>query len=133
MVLKTKSIRAPITDDDGQRICVMRKYNPEKHPEYQSIDDHCAWLAPSNDLLEDYQKRIKECKDIEYVWSEFYVARFTEEVLATHQGSLIPLAHQAKLENITLLCYEETPEYCHRRLLALACKMYQPELAIKLE
>jgi len=132
MVLKTKSIRAPIADDDGERICVMRKYNPDKHPEYESIDEHCAWLAPSNQLLEQYQKDQKQDRGIHDIW-EMYITQFTKEVLYPHAASLAGIAWRARKENLTFLCYEDTPDYCHRRLLALACKMYQPELALKLE
>ena len=32
--------------------------------------------------------------------------------------------------NVTLLCVEKTPEYCHRRLVAEACQKINPRLAV---
>jgi len=33
---------------------------------------------------------------------------------------------------ITLLCIEESPVYCHHRLLAEKCKRYQPKLILSI-
>ena len=125
MALKTKSIRSEIAPDDGLRICIMREYNPEKHPEYKSIDEHCTNLAPSMSLLKDWQKRrIK--------WDE-YVSRFTNYNLSRSPWDVRNIARRAMVQNVTLLCYEESPDYCHRRIVALACKMYRPNLKLILE
>ena len=123
MTLKTKSIRAPISPEDGLRICVMRSYDRAKHPEYQETDQHIVELSPSRDLLEALHAGLS--------WED-YVARFSREVLIPQQDRIRDLARQAIERNITLLCYEETPENCHRRLLALACQMYQPKLELVL-
>jgi uncharacterized protein YeaO (DUF488 family) len=64
---------------------------------------------------------------------EDYVSRFTQDVLSNQAERIKLLADEALKNNITLLCYEKTPENCHRRLLALACKMYQPSLELILE
>ncbi|HJX05753.1 MAG TPA: DUF488 domain-containing protein [Candidatus Nanoarchaeia archaeon] len=123
MTLKTKSMRAEPSEDDGFRVCIMRKYDPKK-PGYYPIDKHWLELSPSEELLRDYHKGLP--------WED-YVSRFTQEVLTQQADRIKWLAQEALKNDITLLCYEKTPENCHRRLVALACKMYQPSLELILE
>jgi uncharacterized protein YeaO (DUF488 family) len=61
---------------------------------------------------------------------EDYVARFTKEVLAPQTKKIKNLADMAMEKNVTILCYEDTPEHCHRSLVAKTCKMYEPDLEI---
>jgi uncharacterized protein YeaO (DUF488 family) len=124
MALKTKSIFTKPSLDDGLRICIMRKYYRQKHPKYFGVDKHWIELSPSEELLKDYHKGLP--------WED-YVGRFTQEVLVPQADKIKELAHMATSKDITLLCYERTPENCHRRLVALACKMYQPSLELILE
>ncbi len=68
---------------------------------------HLPDLAPTQDILDDFVKA-------KGAWSE-YVRRFTElmqtrRVTETLQGKL--------LDGDCLLCSEDTPEHCHRRLVA---------------
>jgi hypothetical protein len=53
--------------------------------------------------------------------------------LSLQSGKIKGLAKKALTENVTLLCYEDGPENCHRRLVALACQMYEPGLQLELE
>ena len=106
---------------DGTRICIMRSYNPDKHPDYASVDEHLQDLSPSSSLLSDYRKGMG--------WDQ-YVRRFTAEVLVQHSDMVKDLAERARGEDLTLLCYEREPAYCHRRLVALACRMYEPDLEL---
>ena len=124
MVLKTKSILAATSIDDGLRICVMREYNPGKHPEYMPIDEHWDALPPSKELLKDYHNNLP--------WED-YVKRFTSEVLLNQAEKVKELANKAMKDDITILCYEDKPDKCHRRLVALACQMYEPYLKLVLE
>ena len=124
MALKTKSILAEASPGDGFRICIMRKYDPGKHKDYAKADVHWIELSPSEELLKDYHKGLP--------WED-YVSRFTQEVLGIQTERIKWVAHEALRKDITLLCYEETPENCHRRLVALACQMYQPSLELILE
>ena len=45
-------------------------------------------------------------------------------------GKVLSLAARSITEDITILCVEETPEFCHRRLLADECKKYEPNLQV---
>jgi len=123
-MLITRSIKAPIAIEDDLRICIMRSVDQEKHPEYKPFDELWEELAPSNRLLKDYLNGLP--------WVD-YVQRFTSEVLAWKQNVIIKLAKMALVQNVTILCVEPVPDTCHRRLVALACKMYFPELELKLE
>lgn len=121
IVLRTKSIREKDSPMDGTRICVMRSYNPEKHPEYYPVHEHDIDLSPSPELLKDYKAGLS--------W-EGYVERFTKETLVPQAEKIKGLAKRALTEDITLLCYEDSPDFCHRRLDAYACKMYEPDLEL---
>jgi uncharacterized protein (DUF488 family) len=68
---------------------------------------HLPDLAPTQDILDDFVKA-------KGAWSE-YARRFTElmetrRVTETLQAEL--------LDSDCLLCSEDTPEHCHRRLVA---------------
>jgi uncharacterized protein (DUF488 family) len=68
---------------------------------------HLPDLAPTQDILDDFVKA-------KGAWSE-YARRFTElmktrRVADTLRGEL--------LDGDCLLCSEDTPEHCHRRLVA---------------
>ncbi len=45
---------------------------------------------------------------------------------------VLNLALRAINEDITLLCKEDTPEKCHRRLLAEECKILIPKLEVRI-
>ena len=120
MVLKTKSILAEPSEDDGLRICVMRKIKKD-----YEFDMWWKILAPSMDLLKDYRAGRASWDD--------YVPRYTKEVLEGQRDFVIELAELAERRDVTILCYEDTPEMCHRRLLAEECKKYVPSLELILE
>ena len=103
-MLKTKSIQKRKHKSDGLRICIMRRIRPEY--------DFDMWLpkvAPSEKLLKEYVIN----KEIN--WSEFKV-KFLEE-LRLKKSFLNFIGKASKTENITLLCWEEKPNTCHRRLV----------------
>jgi len=88
-------------------------------------DDWDMWmptLAPSHQLLTEYhQKKVN--------WKEF-CERFNQEVLEDQRRYLELLIWMAKKETITILCWEDTPEFCHRRLLAEECRQIDPDLKV---
>jgi len=79
-------------------------------------------LAPSHELLTQYHQA-------EVTWDEF-CDRFHQEVIAEQQEYLDILVEMAQKHVVTILCWEETPEKCHRRLVAEACKQINSELEV---
>jgi uncharacterized protein YeaO (DUF488 family) len=129
MSLRTKSILAQIEKEDGYRISVMNRHTledsitPDKRINEKMYDKHEKLLAPSSKLLGDYYKR-------GISWKE-YEGKFKKEICDTDIVKILKdISLKALKENITLLCIEEKPDFCHRRLLAEECKKYQPNLEI---
>ena len=67
---------------------------------------HRAELAPTQDILDDFKKHNGD-------WS-VYVERF----LALMQERQIETMDPAGFHQACLLCSEDTPDHCHRRLVA---------------
>jgi len=117
MPLLTKSVQEKKTKKDGVRVCIMRR--PGEDVDW---DIWIPALAPSHDLLTEYhQNKVN--------WEEF-IKRFTNEVLVQHREYLQILIDLAKTRVITILCWEETPEFCHRRLVAEECQKLEPRLKV---
>jgi len=64
-------------------------------------------LAPTEDILSAYKKKAIDWKTYEKLFNELIRSRQVE-------NKLIP----TQLENACLLCSEDKPHYCHRRLVA---------------
>lgn len=120
MTLRTKSILAEPSPEDGWRICVMRKIRPD-----YKFDMWWPVLAPSLELLKGY-------KDEDISWQE-YIPIFQREVLEGKAEYVKELAEISAQRDVTILCYEKTSEKCHRRLLAQACKEYRSDLEVILD
>ena len=108
-MIKTKSVYYDKPDkSDGTRILVMRLWPRPFSKEKAAIDEWHRELAPSRELLSDYNK-------YKIDWPA-YEKRYLTEM--KEQGeSIRALAERARHETMTLLCKEETDEKCHRRLL----------------
>jgi len=129
MSLYTKCILYPREAIDGIRVSVMSRHTlsdgitPDARITKKLFDFHSQELAPNPTLIGDYYKRGLS-------WEEFekrYKTLLSEPAKA---AAVRVLAQQALLGDITLLCIEETPEKCHRRILAEQCKIYAPLLKI---
>lgn len=70
---------------------------------------HCDELAPTKELLSEYQKG--------YVSWEEYERRF-EEIMEQRGAYKAFLSRFSKYERVCLLCSEEKADHCHRRLVA---------------
>ena len=68
---------------------------------------HLAELAPTQSMLDAYKKRGHD-------WSE-YEKQFLTLMAERHVEETVP---RDLLENACLLCSEEKPVHCHRRLVA---------------
>lgn len=104
-MLKTKSIQKRTAKKDGIRICIMRRVKP--HFKY---DIWMPTLSPSTELLKDYHE--------EKVNWETYEKLFSKEVFEGNKEYIEIVGEMAQKHDITLLCWEETPQMCHRRLVA---------------
>lgn len=119
-MLKTKSIQSKMLKNDGLRICVMRRPG-----EYENWDMWIPKLSPSHELLNAYKYEGLS-------WDEM-TRRFSKEVLKKQKRLIEWLAKLALKQEVTLLCWEEIADKCHRKLLAEACQKAEPKLLVKLE
>jgi len=117
-MLSTKSLQTLSNSEDGLRVCVMRRIKPE-----YDFDIWAPILAPSEDLLQRY------VINQEISWDEFRPL-FLEELHKKGERFLNFLCNLATKQNVTLLCWEKKPDYCHRRLLAEKCQELYPDLKI---
>ena len=103
-MLYTKSIQAQKESTDGVRISIMRKPRGD-------YDILIPALAPSQLLLNSYHENKID-------WNEYE----REYLLEMHNNLDVKrilkfIIDAASFIDITLLCWEETPEKCHRRLI----------------
>lgn len=68
---------------------------------------HMPNLAPTKDMLDNYKKKGGSWEDYEQRFMELMEERRIEETLETDM-----------LEDACLLCSEDKPHHCHRRLVA---------------
>ncbi len=89
-----------------------------------TFDQHLQILAPRAKLLGDYYKRGLTWLDYEIKYREYLSQpEIIEQVKS--------LAKLATTQDVTLLCVEDTPDQCHRRILAEECQKYEPSLSVK--
>lgn len=129
-MLKSKCIYEPVEESDWLRISVMNRHTlddwktPDPAINESSFQEHRSALAPSNKLLGDYYKRGLSFEE--------YEKRFTQEMQqAIALSAIQQLISLSLVENVTILCKEETPEFCHRRLLVNICKQLCEELGTR--
>lgn len=120
MALYTKSAQLPKSEYDGIRICIMRKPGPTIQ-----WDIWMPTLAPSFALLDAYHAQTID-------WKTF-ANQFEQEVILGMHEYLKVLVDISKHRTATIICWEDTPEKCHRRLIAQACQQLDPELHIVIE
>jgi uncharacterized protein YeaO (DUF488 family) len=112
------------TNHSGTRISVM-----SRHTLNDGITPYDEWqqhLAPPGKVVGAYLRG-------ELSWNSavfWYVQHLRK---AGIEEQVKALAVHALGTDITILCREETPERCHRRLLAMRCKMLVPELDVVLQ
>lgn len=130
-MLKTKSILAPIEISDGIRISIMSKHTlndgitPDSRINYFMYSFWFPSLAPPSKLVGEYYKN-------NLPWGEYEKRYFEYIRQASVQTTAQNIARVSLRRDITLLCIEDTPKQCHRRLLAEECKRYEPSLALSI-
>lgn len=129
MTLYTKSILKNTAPEDGVRISVMSRHtlNDGKTPDTRiTADNYSKWmkeLAPPAKLVGQWYKNNIE-------WAEFE-KQYLQHLAKPNIATLVQqLANDALTADITILCIEDTAEYCHRRVLAEECLKYAPQLKI---
>jgi uncharacterized protein YeaO (DUF488 family) len=124
--LFTQSIIKPPEPDGGIRISVMSRMtanNGLTPLEGVSFDEWRKDFAPSGKLVGAYYRG-------EVSWEEFE-KRYLDFLRSDEMKPEIEaFAKRCANETITLMCIEDTPEKCHRRLLAEELQKYQPQLKI---
>lgn len=91
--------------------------------------EHVLDFAPSNELLTEYQRRLKQKQPKEEAWA-YYVERFKTEIAYRPIMSRFEKS-SAGFDRMCLLCSEERPQYCHRRLLAEYLKGHRGDIEIE--
>jgi uncharacterized protein YeaO (DUF488 family) len=112
-MLKSKCILADKSIDDGQRISIMSRHtlNDGKTPDERiwmdTFDMHLPDFWPQPKLVWKYYRN-----EIDF---ENYAKEYKES-LNTKQASIKKIIEWALIENITVLCIEESSEFCHRKI-----------------
>ncbi len=106
-MIKSKCLFAPVEESDGTRIII----SGIPKGGYSLFDEHYPELAPTQTLLYDYKYHELPWKEYEIRFHQLMqgrraIARIQELAARSQAG-----------EVITLLCYEQTDEKCHRRLV----------------
>lgn len=108
-MIKTKSVKDPVGESDGDRILVMRYWPRPYSKKALKLRYWLKELAPSKELLAEWNGR-------KISWQE-YKTRYRAE-MAEQQAKIQELAMKDKGRIITLLCKEpESDPCCHRHLL----------------
>lgn len=129
-MLKTRPIKDPKRADDGLRISVMSRHTlsdgitPDRKISPFMYDQWWRKLGPPNQLIGVYYHN-------GLPWEE-YEKRYKQH-LDTQRRLLLTLVQLAKESNATILCVEDAPLFCHRRLIAEACKELDDQLIISVE
>lgn len=129
-MLFTKSIFLPKSISDGLRISIMSRHTLEDgqtpHPRIteSSYDLWLKILAPPAKLVGDYYKRGLSFEDYGFRYTDYLLQPLVFEEVKK-------LANLAERQDITLLCFEESAEKCHRRIIAEECKKCNPLLRIE--
>lgn len=108
-MIRTKSIYAPMEENDGLRVLITRFY--PRGVKRERYDIWVRELAPSAELLKRY-------KNENIQWDDFTTTLLTElrdnidSIEAIHT-----LQSLSNMQDITLLCYEKDGCPCHRHMV----------------
>lgn len=129
-MLRTKSIFKPAEESDGLRISVMSRHTTSdgRTPDPRLIpgvfDMHLVELAPPPKLVGSWYRKEIDWTRFTHTYMEHLDKREPSETLRS-------IAAIALSDNVTLLCAEETPENCHRAILADKMRFAEPLLRVE--
>lgn len=131
-MLKTRSILAPFSPEDGLRISIMSRHTLEDgktpNPEIQDnlYEEWWPELAPPTTLIGAYYRR-------DLAWPEFEDGYKNHLDTSTASERISELIDLSMAGVVTVLCIEEVPDHCHRRLLVEECAIREPRLEIEIK
>ena len=128
-MLNTKCILAEPDISDGFRISVMNRHTledgktPDSRIKPSRYGAHWGILAPSSKLVGEYYREQRP-------W-EWYEPRYLAEIRGAEKYGWVQLLVEIAMRHeVTVMCIEDTPEHCHRRLLAEECKRLRADLEV---
>jgi len=130
-MLITKSIKSNPVASDGRRISVMSRHTLSDgitiDPEITSdmFDEWWPELSPPSLIIGAYYKRGLD-------WPKFEQAYNDHLQLPHIARKITDLIDLAQNQIVTVMCIENDPEQCHRRLLAEKCLLLSPGLEVKI-
>jgi uncharacterized protein YeaO (DUF488 family) len=109
LTIQTKSIYEDKTSSDGVRALISRYY--PRGVKKERFDLWIRDLSPTPDLLKEYKKGL-------IGWPEFS-KRFRKQLtsLEASKAAVDRILEISKSNTVTLLCYENEGENCHRNLV----------------
>lgn len=130
-VIYTKSIIRPREVSDGVRISIMSRHtlndgktHDERIIEGVTFNEWLKEFSPPLKLIGAYyRKELNDFKEFERKYLEFL--RTEEMVIKVRRFSI-----RCSKEIITLMCIENTAEFCHRRLFAEELQRYNSDFKI---
>lgn len=131
-MLKTRSIKAQKRADDGVRISVMSRHTlidgitPDPAIVPGTYDEWQKTLAPPPKLIGAYCRGKIGWDDFERLFRDYLLLPHVEVFVRR-------LIRRAEQSVVTIMCVEDDPAHCHRRLIAETCKAINPFLEVKIE
>ncbi|MEF2174832.1 MAG: DUF488 family protein [Candidatus Absconditabacteria bacterium] len=113
-MLKSKCIYDKPCDDDGLRISIMSRHTlddgitPDENIHLGLYHLHRSDLAPPPSIVGGYLKG-----RFNYDTYRHLYLTFLKELKF---GQVVCIVKQSLLETITILCKEQKPDYCHRKI-----------------
>ncbi len=126
-MLRTKCITAPAERCDGLRISVMSRHTlndgitPDPNITADSYDQHWQDLAPPPRLVGGYLRG-------EIPWEDFRIQYRQHLWTPDAYLEVVRLAELVCRHNATIMCEEQTPDYCHRGLIAERVRELVPDV-----
>ena len=130
-MLKSRPILADKLPEDGKRISIMSRHTqndgitPDERLTSDRYDEHKPEFAAPGRLVWGYYRG--------EVSRDEYAKWYREHLETKQQDNVIQLIKDALVENITVMCIENTPELCHRRLFLEYAKELSDTLNLPLK
>jgi len=139
--LNTRCILTPREDRYEYRLSVMSRHtlpngiDPDPRITKDLWDRHADHLAPPSPLVRDYYRDLAKAQHEEdrlraWLKLESDYCDYLENLDVRREIERV--TEIALRRSVTLLCIEEQPHRCHRRLLAEACQALMPGLEVSL-